>query len=58
MECEQAVCKMVVGSVGGTWGSPVMPTLVPMLCNTEERATGKGGLSMDPHPKRYRGHCL
>lgn len=23
VECEQAVCKMVVGSVGGTWGSPV-----------------------------------
>lgn len=22
VECEQAVCKMVVGSVGGTWESP------------------------------------
>lgn len=23
VECEQAVCKMMVGSVGGTWESPL-----------------------------------
>lgn len=56
MECEQAVCKMVVGSVRGTWQSPAMPTLVPRLCNTEKWASGKGwGLSMNPHSRRRRG---
>lgn len=35
-----------------------MPTLVPRLCNTEEWATGKGVLSMDPHPRKCQGDCL
>lgn len=34
-----------------------MPTLVPRLCNTEW-ATGKGGLSMDPHPRKRQGDSL
>lgn len=35
-----------------------MPTLVPRLCNTEEWATRKGALSMDPHPRKRQGFCL
>ena len=34
-----------------------MPTLVPRLCNTEW-VTGKGGLTMDSHPRKRQGDCL
>lgn len=47
VECEQAVCKMGVGSVRGTWKSPTMPTLVPRLCNTETWASGKKGVGAE-----------
>lgn len=54
MECEQAVCKMVVGSVGAHGRAPWMPTLVPRLCNTEEWAPGRRALSKDPTPGSAR----